>query len=66
MEEEKYIPTPIEQLSQALANQIMAELPDNSKERLYALMNLEQCNIWVIQHNVKERIKAEAEQRSVT
>jgi hypothetical protein len=53
-----------EQISQMLANHIMDNYPDN-KERLYALMNLEQTMMWLYQHDVKEQKKAEAEERSV-
>jgi hypothetical protein len=55
---------PIEQISQALANFIMEEMPD-VKERLYALMNLEQTMLWVYNYRAKEQRKTEAEERSV-
>lgn len=55
---------PIEQISQALANYIMEAMPD-VKERLYALMNLEQTMLWFYQYQEKERRKAEAEANSV-
>jgi hypothetical protein len=50
----------IEQISQALANFITESMPD-VKERLYALMNLEQTMLWYYQYHEKQRRIAEAE-----
>lgn len=55
----------IEQVSQTLANYITENIPD-TKERLYALMNLEQTMLWYYQYMEKERRKAEAEENSVS
>jgi hypothetical protein len=54
----------LEQTSQLMVNVMMSEIPDN-KERLYALMNLEQTMLWIYQHIDKVQKKAEAEARSV-
>lgn len=54
----------IEQISQALANYITENIPD-VKERLYALMNLEQTMLWYYQYHEKQRRIQEAEENSV-